>query len=561
MSKGKLLKRTGIFILSSIILVFIAWQIIKEFKVKAFVVDSLQAELNQYFEDSVQLKIEGISFQFLKKEISLENIEVELIGEQTDTIAFLTLPKLNFQWSDYWESFYNYDYKFKLLQIKNAKVMLPLDFENIKRNKASKPSFDGKFELQIQEFNLKDGEIEFYHKKNGKSGSIKSKYDLRAKDLHFEKGEIPKSFQDVASEIFLEFRNLTYHLKDNFHRLDIENLSFDLFQQHLTVNSAHFKPLYSAKKFAELKGEQVNYIDILLDSIQISSINWQGDSMLSASSIFAQNIKLDVIKDKNYVLPNDRFVPVLIEELKQSKFSIDLRELMIRNLDLIYHEIPEGETEKGIVTITNINGDIKNITNRKDSIKKHGSFLVIETNGKLYNEGRLSADIRYNLNSKYGYFSVAGKLEPMPISHINQYLSKSYPVEISSGNVDELFFSYSGGNRAVSGEMEFKYSDLKIKFHKVLNEEEKGDKALSWLANVALSQDNPRNNGRFRVGKIKFKRDTRKSMFSYWSNSLVSGFQSTVGMNKPARIEKLKNEKEDKNLWQKIGLGKEEESE
>ena len=34
----------------------------------------------------------------------------------------------------------------------------------------------------------------------------------------------------------------------------------------------------------------------------------------------------------------------------------------------------------------------------------------------------------------------------------------------------------------------FKYSDLRIKFHKVLNEEEKGDKALSWLANVALSQ-------------------------------------------------------------------------
>jgi hypothetical protein len=78
------------------------------------------------------------------------------------------------------------------------------------------------------------------------------------------------------------------------------------------------------------------------------------------------------------------------------------------------------------------------------------------------------------------------------------------------------------------------------------------------LANVALSQENPRNSGRFRIGKIEFERDTRKSMFSYWSNSLVSGFQSTVGMKKAARIEKLEKEKEqdDRNFFQKIGFGK-----
>ena len=56
-------------------------------------------------------------------------------------------------------------------------------------------------------------------------------------------------------------------------------------------------------------------------------------------------------------------------------------------------------------------------------------------------------------------------------------------------------------------------------------------------------RENPRNNGRFRVGKIEFVRDTRKSMFSYWSNSLVSGFQSTVGVKKASRIEKLEKDR------------------
>jgi hypothetical protein len=109
--------------------------------------------------------------------------------------------------------------------------------------------------------------------------------------------------------------------------------------------------------------------------------------------------------------------------------------------------------------------------------------------------------------------------------------------------------------------MQFKYSDLKIEFNKILNEEEKGDKTLSWLANIVLSEQNPRKNGRFRVGEIQFNRDSQKSMFSYWSNSLVSGFQSTVGMGKPARIEKLEQQKDDRSFWQKIGFGKEDESE
>lgn len=561
MSNKKAFKRTGIILIVFTITFVLAWQLFKEFKVKAFVVDSLHTELNHYFEDSVHFQIEDITFRIFEKKIVLEQISVNLVADQQDTLASLDLPYLNISWDDYWQSFNNQLFKFSSLELDSAKLLLPLDFEKIKRKKATRPSFDGEFELEIKDFIVNDGEVLFYDQLNQKSGRLNANYKLVAQDLNFKKGEIPKGFQDVAKDIVLEFNDLTYYLKDDLHKLVVDKLSFDLFKQDITLVSFHFRPIHSPEKFAELKEEQANHIDIIIDSIQLNKINWQSDSMVSIQNIFTKNINLNVTKDKNYPLPDDRFVPILVEMLKNSDVSIDIRKCFIYNMNLTYFEIPDGSQETGKVSINTIQGEIKNITNRKDSIAKYGANLVILASGNLYGQGKLTADIRYNLNSKYGYFSVSGSLEPMSIGAINQYMSKLYPLEIASGKVDELYFNYSGGNRAVSGEMEFKYSDLKIKFHKVLNEEEKGDKALSWLANVALSQDNPRNNGRFRVGKIKFKRDTRKSMFSYWSNSLVSGFQSTVGMNKPARIEKLKNEKEDKNLWQKIGLGKEEESE
>ncbi len=562
MLKKKTLKRTGIIFFSSIIALFIAWQLLKELKIRSYVVDSIHSELNHYFEDSVHFQIEDISFQFLEKKIVLEKVDINLIANQKDTLASLELPDIYISWDNYWETFNNQLYKFNTLELKKVKLLLPFDFDKIKIKKASRPSFKGEFELEIRDFIVEGGEILFYEERNSKIGRIKTDYNLLAQELKFVKGEIPKKLQDVAKSIYLEFHDLTYFLKDDIHKLDVKKLSFDLFEQDITLISSHFRPLYSPEKFAELKEEQANHIDIFLDSIKLKSIKWQGDSMVSINTIYTNKVELIVTKDKNYLLPDDKFVPVLVDLLKESDISIDVRRCIIQNMNLSYFEIPDGSQETGTVSITNIQGKIENITNRKDSIAKHGADLVIKASGDLYDEGKLKADIRYDLNSKYGYFTVTGSLQPMSIGAINQYLAKSAPVEIASGRIDELFFSYSGGNRAVSGEMEFKYSDLEIKFHKVINEEEQGDKALSWLANIALSQQNPKDNGRFRVGKIEFERDTRKSMFSYWSNSLVSGFQSTVGLSKASRIEKLeKEEKEDKNLWQKMGFGKDKDDE
>lgn len=556
MSKKKILKRTLIIITTISLTIFISWQILKEIKIESFVVNSIHNELNHYFEDSVHFEIKDISFHFLAKKIDLERININLIDQQKDTLASLQLPNLKLSWDQYMETFNSDFYKFNTLELNEAKLLLPFDFSKIKRTKASRPSFDGKFELEIKDLLVDGGEILFYDEHGSRSGRIKTDYNLSVKDLRFEKGNIPEKFQDVAKDIFLEFQNISYYLRDDIHKVEIEKLALNLFKQDLTLSAVRFHPIYSPEEFAKLKGEEANHIDIFLDSVRLNSIKWQGDSMFSANTVHTNKIELIVTKDKNYPLPHTRFVPILVEVLKNSKISIDVRKCIIKNMDLKYLEIPQGSKETAFVAITNLEGEILNITNRIDSIGKYGKELMIKAGGNLYNKGRLTADIRYDLTSKYGYFKVSGSLEPMYIRAINPYISKSTPVEITSGKLDDLYFTYAGGNKAVQGEMQFKYSDLKIQFHKILNEEEKGDKALSWLANVALSQQNPRKSGRFRVGRIKFKRDTRKSMFSYWSNSLVSGFQSTVGMDKPARIEKLPQEKDDRSLWQKIGLGK-----
>ena len=168
-----------------------------------------------------------------------------------DTLASLELPNLSISWDDYWETFNNQFYKFHILELKNARLLLPLDFNKIEMRQASRPSFDGEFELEIKEFIVDEGEILFYDMLNQKSGRINADYNLNSsKPLFFEKGEIPKNFQDVAKDIFLEFHNLTYFLKDDLHKVDYQkNYHLIYLSKTSKLISSHFRPIYTPRGF------------------------------------------------------------------------------------------------------------------------------------------------------------------------------------------------------------------------------------------------------------------------------------------------------------------------
>jgi hypothetical protein len=96
MAKRKaLIKSIYIFLAISLLLIA-SWQLVKEFKVKAFIKSSLHTELNHYFQDSVHLQIDHIAFDFFKKRILLKEVYVDLINKEGDTLANLELSDIFF---------------------------------------------------------------------------------------------------------------------------------------------------------------------------------------------------------------------------------------------------------------------------------------------------------------------------------------------------------------------------------------------------------------------------------------------------------------------------------
>lgn len=346
--------------------------------------------------------------------------------------------------------------------------------------------------------------------------------------------------------------NVKYPLKDNYHRAEIELINFNLTQGDIALKNVVFKPKDSKAIFAKRKGVEESYVKINVDSIAVLGWKWKELKAVFVEEIKLVSADLYVHKDKNYPLPDDRFVPILTEVLRELKIPIYIKKVKIEDSLIEYEQLPTGNKKSGKLHFANVEGEITNISNVNDSIKESGDTLTIEASGKFYSKGKLETIMNYSLESPK--FHIEGSLSEMEISHLNGFIQNIYPVKVKSGIVEKVDFDFSGDNLKSKGELRFYYSNLTLESEIKDKDGKLLDKVVTKIGNWVLPQNNPDSSeDELEVGRFEHERDTRKAMFNFWAKSVVAGFKATFGIDEVEET-KERMEDEDKNLWEKLGF-------
>ncbi|MGM0581568.1 MAG: hypothetical protein ACQETL_12850 [Bacteroidota bacterium] len=517
----------------------------------------VQQEISNIFQDSAVFSYEELSVNFFNKSADLTNIKVSLVNRENteDTIAHLTLDEISFQLSNSYFDFISLDsLSIKYLNLENPEALLPINTEKI-RIRDSIEKDEKQIVLFLKSIKLNDGNIALYDKPNEKIGLLTTGIKINCNSLWIDENFSLENFSpaNFGATLF----DVDYRLKDDFHRAKIELVNINFNKGDIGLKNALFEPVDSKAKFAERKGVEKTYLRIKSDSLAVSNWKWK-----ELKGVFAEEIKviggdLYAHKDKNYPLPDDRFVPILTEELRKSDIPIHIGKVKIEDSYIAYEQLSEGKEKAGNLYFENVYGEITNISNVNDSIKKKGNSLKIEATGNFYGKGKLETTMNYSLESSA--FKIKGNLSEMEIAPINNFIQHIYPVKVKSGKTDKVEFNFSGDNIKSKGELRFYYSDLKLE-SEIKDEEGKLlDKAVTKVGNWALAQNNPESGeDDLEVGRFEHERDTRKSMFNFWAKSVVAGFKATFGIDEVEET-KEKMEDEDKNLWEKLGFGDDEE--
>jgi hypothetical protein len=256
-----------------------------------------------------------------------------------------------------------------------------------------------------------------------------------------------------------------------------------------------------------------------------------------------ENFYVNDFRDKRIPFDYQHFPKLPQQALRNMNKKITVEELKICNGHFTYEEHHENKDKPGMVYFSDLEIEVRNISNEQQWIKDHPS-MEINIEGKLMGKGLLKGQIDMLLNDLQDRFTFSGSLGKMEIVPLNSMLEPITEFSLKGGAVDHVSFSAELNNDfATGGTMELLYHDLKVavlKERKKIHEmKEKG--VLSFLANEIIRSDNPSHDHPPKKANLFFERNKNKGLGNYLWKTLLSGIKETI---KPGGEKKYEKEKD-----------------
>lgn len=372
------------------------------------------------------------------------------------------------------------------------------------------------------------------------NGDEESGYKFKAvfPEIHIEGISIQKL---VFNKLFYIKRLFIYDWEvifpGEFYTLKAKELRFSKARSSIYVNLLELIPKHERYEFARKRGYRSNRMRLKIRSLIFRGIGFKDlfkNRKLSVKVLRIKKPQLDLFRNKNVPKrPNPREKKLPQQLLRELKFKLRIDNINISKGKITYSEHAKNEKIPGKISFSDIQADVKNVTNYPDLLeKKVSSMLTAST--KLMDKSILKIKVTMPINDKQNRFKFSGSLGKIRLNEFKSMFENNAHIRINSGITDYLSFSAKADNRKAIGEMHFLYHHLKISVLKKGGNYKK-KKFLSFLTNTIIFNSNPRSGKPVRIGIISYKPEKKLTIFNYMWESLLSGIKSSIGLRKSRR--------------------------
>lgn len=343
----------------------------------------------------------------------------------------------------------------------------------------------------------------------------------------------------LASDLAMEVRNYEVPLPDSaMYRLTLGKLGMDTRDQTLILDSIRLDPKYDKASFAAQKGHVVDRFSLLVPQVRAVGVDhkgWVENGSFDAKALVLCRPRLSVFKDKRYPFPT-KTPPMPIEALLDLQPDLAIDTLYIKEGWVDYEEQVPDQDSLGRFSLGQIDATLTGITNDPEHIRQDHAIQA-QVSARIMDEANMRARIRMPYR-KDGYHVFEGLVGEMDARQLNAILVPAGSVQINSGRIHALNFSFEADTAMSQGKMEFFYNDLNIR---LLSRSTRsglhiGETFSSLMANTFFIQSNNPNGKKVRVGEISHEREKNKGVIVYWIKSVIEGLKSSVGLKKAEKI-------------------------
>lgn len=496
----------------------------------------------------VHLKIDKVKLDLVGSKIVLQDITLEPSDTffkkfkqgktYKSTVGKLRLDELKIQGIHVFELLFSDEIVTKKISVDglDLEVFKSDTFLEDKNSTKKKIAFDSIFISGVNKVDLGSIEVDKFRFKliNVQSGDTLFKY---REDEFIVKGvglkgfdSLPNYFKFHKDDLKVTFKEQKIELNSGYN-IHLGNINYEFKEKRISISNFQLKPKQSREELAssykyntEVFTVDTKKLDIY--GIYIDSIVRTG--AIDIDSLVVDQLNINIYKDQTHPFNLNKRPLFINQKLKAIKQPLNIDKVVVNNSILFYEEKHPDTKDLMAITIADLNAKINDITSLKDSASLEKE-LTINLKGKLNNKATLNLDISMPYNSYANSYSFSGQVGSAKFSDFNSAIYPALGAKIKEGELESVRFNVYGNPQGTKGNMTMLYHGVKADFFKS-KEKNKGEKnkAISWITNTVVAEQNPTPKGKVKVALIEFERIPHKGFGNLVWKSFMSGMMNTM---------------------------------
>ncbi|GEM_PF-46925 len=349
--------------------------------------------------------------------------------------------------------------------------------------------------------------------------------DFTLEGLKIDNQKQTFGLEDVA----LKTNGISLPVDNGFYILTIEDV--DLNKGNLQLRGLRLESPYSMIDFSYNHPKHSDWFDIRADFVSLQGIDlpsYYADQILRIEKAEITDAVLENFKNQKIILPRT-IVPMIYEGLQKAPLKIDINEVAVNNLEVVYKELARGGSTAGKIFFTDMNGVFHGFTNVASF---PGQFIRLDANGKLMDDGYFTAVWMLPVDTLNDRFYLQAHLPSYDLTTLNQIITPLAPARVVNGSVSDLTFHIDASSLGANIQMRFLYDKLKADLLKEKDGEMVKNKFLTFLVNLVVRENNPRWAKQDpKVVDIDIVRNPYHSTFNYLWQNLRPAVAESVGIS------------------------------
>ncbi|SDS17484.1 hypothetical protein [Gramella sp. MAR_2010_147] len=478
--------------------------------------------LNNYLETRIRTSIEE---NLKKANGSFEKVDVKLLDRSAEvtnpffTVKGKTLKVDAIQLDDIqlWDYISQKNIIVGDLHISNPVIkVFKFQEDNVDSTSAKKESVSFKNKVLIKNVNIAGGSLQIFEKDSSSHKLYAKIKDIKMEQVRLDAKTLKETVPFNYDLILLKSDSVFYDL-DERHKLGAGDFVMD--NNKVLIKDLKIIPRFSKAGHQKTTPVEKDRYELKIDSLSMNNFSWsmQNDSLKIQNPLTKiSGVYYDIYRDK--LQPDDTSIkPLYSEMIRKMPILIQLDSIQINRAYLRYEEKIQADRESGVVDFSNLNAQIKNITNLNLTRKNFPKTVLIAT-ANFMQQAPLKVNMEFDISDRSDRFHITGNMGRLAADKMNNFMKPAMNIE-AKGEILNMYFNFYGNHTKGSGDMRLEYKDFKIE---VLRKDgSKKNKIVSALANLIVK--NKAINKKANYKEISFIRDKTKSFWNYLWNLLKNG--------------------------------------